>query len=612
MRAGALLVCALLATLCLVQLPAETIRMPLEDVRTGMRGIGVTVFEGVRREEFDVHILGVLRNVMGPRRNLIVARLEGGPLATTGVIQGMSGSPVYIDDRLVGAVSYSLGSFSKEAIAGITPIEEMVATDTAVTTEARRRPKALRLPVSAADLADVVRTAFGGAEVFADRPADISAYGLPSIEAARLGTMLRPIATPLILNGFTSEVHELWASAFSAGGFVPTVGGTMSAEAQAEVAGRTLQPGDPVGASLVRGDFTMAGTGTVTMVENDRVYAFGHPFYNLGPARFPMTRAHVTTLLPSLAISSKIAAIGDVLGTIDQDRSTGIYGTLGAGPDMIPVRVALHEAVRGLDQTFRFDVVDDPLFTPLLAYTTVLNTLFSWTRGVGSRTYLVDARLHLEGQPDITFGDVYTGDLASITASAAMATPLIALAQNRFDAVRIQQLDVEVTSVEEPRTATIERVWLDAARVRAGERVPLRVLSRNFRGAELLETVSLEIPAHASGRLLLQVSDAASLTAQERREGVAAESADTLEQLIRNLNRARRNSRIYVRLVRPDVGAVDRGEPMPALPGSVLAVLDGNRSNGGLGRLRSKTLGEWEIVTDHAVSGSRTLTVDLE
>lgn len=587
--------------------------MPLDEVRAGMRGIGVTVFQGADREEFEVEILGVLQNGIGPKRSLIVCRLEGGPLATTGVIQGMSGSPVYIDDRLIGAVSYSLGSFATEAIAGITPIEEMAATDDSATTQVRRGPGAgLLLPVTAETLANTVRTAFGGSEPFARQPGDIEAFGLSLAEAGRMGTQLRPIATPLVLGGFAPELHQLWSSASRLGGFVTTVGGTMSAEAQEALAGVRLEPGDAVGASLIRGDLTMAGTGTVTMVEDDRVYAFGHPFYNLGPAKFPMTRAHVTTLLPSLAISSKIAAIGEVLGTIDQDRPTGIYGTLGAGPSLIPIRVTLAGEDQSLDETFLFEVVDDPLFTPLLTYTSVLNTFGSWTRSVGPRSYMVSATARIEGHPDLTFGDRYSGAIASAAASAALAAPLTALLENRFEPVRIEGVDVKVTSVEEPRTATLERVWLDAPRTRAGDQVPLRVLSRNFRGEELLETIMIDLPAHATGRLQIHVSDAASLTQRERQEGYVSQPADTLAQLIRTLNQARRNSRIYVRLLRSDTGAVDRGERMPALPGSVLAVLDGNRSSGGLGRLRSATLGEWEIVTDHVVSGSRTLTVDVE
>jgi len=610
MRVSSPLVLVCLVILCLAQLPAETARMPLDEVKTGMTGVGVTVFQGAEREEFDVEILGVLTNVMGPQRNIIVARLSGGPLATTGVIQGMSGSPVYIDQRLVGAVSYSLGSFSKDAIAGITPIEEMVATDAAARAVVSRTPGWLRMPGIEQDLAAVVREAFGSVQPFAQRPSDIRGFGLPSSEAGRLGTLLQPIATPLVLNGFAPELQSLWTAALGAGGLATTVGGTMTAETQLELAGQPLEPGDAVGVSLVQGDLTMAGTGTVTMVEGDRVYAFGHPFYNLGPARFPMTRAHVTTLLPSLAISSKIAAIGEVIGTIDQDRSTGIYGSLGPGPKMIPVRMTLNTG-RDIERTFSFEIIDDPLFTPLLAYTTALNTFVTWTRDLGPRTYAVSGTARLQNHESVRIDDIYTGDTASVVAASAIASPLATLFANDFEPVEIEGIDVVVTAFEERRAATLERVWIDAVRPQTGDEVPLRILSRSHRGAELLETVMVRIPPHATGRLVIEVSDAATLRLRERQEGRSPAEANTLEQLIRNLNETRRNNRLYVRLIRTDPGAVDRGEPLPSLPGSILAVLEGNRSSGGLGRLREATLGEWELVGDHVVSGSRRLSITI-
>jgi len=612
MRASTPLAVALLATLCLVQLPAETALMPITEVETGMTGVGVTVFQGAEREEFDVEVLGVLTNVMGPQRNIIVARLTGGPLSTTGVIQGMSGSPVYIDERLVGAISYSLGSFSTDAIAGITPIEEMVVTDTTTSVGARLSPAWFRMPVAEQDLASLVREAFGSAEAFARQPKDVRAFGLPSSEAGRLGTLLQPIATPLVLNGFAPELQAVWTAAFGVGGLATTVGGAMTVEAQLEVAGQPLQPGDAVGASLVRGDLTMAGTGTVTMVEDNRVYAFGHPFYNLGPTRFPMTRAHITTVLPSLALSSKIAAIGPVLGTFDQDRSTGIYGSLGQGPRMIPIRMTLDEPGRNIQQTFNFEIVDDPLFSPLLAYTTALSTFVTWTRNLGPRTYEITSTSRLRDHENVTFDDIYTGNTASGLAASAISNPVAALYANSFEPVDILGIDVAVTAFEERRTATLERVWLDADRPRAGDEVPLKILSRGHRGTELLETVMMQIPAHASGHMTIEVSDAATLAAQERQEGRSTVEADSIDQLIRTLNGARRSNRFYIKLLRTDAGAVDRGEPLPSLPGSVLAVLEGNRSNGGLGRLREATLGEWVLVGDHVVSGSRRLSITIE
>ena len=587
--------------------------MALDEVRAGMTGVGVTVFEGETREEFSVHVLGVLANVMGPRRNLIIARLKGGPLADSGVIQGMSGSPVYIDDRLVGAVSYSLGSFSREAIAGITPIEEMAATDAEANRVARRRVPPPLFSASRDGLARVAQQLFGHRLAFAERPIDVRTAGLPIAEAGRLGTLLRPIATPLALGGFLPEIQNLWSAAFDSAGFMTTVGSAAATRAVQGSDGVPLQPGDAVGASLMRGDLSIAGTGTVTLVEDGRVYAFGHPFYNLGPAKFAMTRAHVTTVLPSLAISSRIAAIGDVLGTIDQDRSTGIFGSLGAGPAMIPVTVTLEAGDdRTLSQRFEFEVVDDRLFTPLLTYTGILNAFVSWTRQVGASTYRVGATARVRGQADVMFHDVYAGDTAYIAAASGIMAPLTTLVGNMFEPVAFDGIDIAITSYEESRTARLDRVWIDAVRPRAGDTVALKVASRNSLGAESIQTVRMTLPSHVTGPVQLLVSDATQLERREATEGRHPRAARTLPQLIRALNNARRHDRLYVKLLVARPGAVVRGEALPALPASVLAVLEDDRASGDYIRLQYATIGEWEIPTDHVVTGTRVLSFTVE
>ena len=589
-------------------LPAVTARMPVDEVRAGMTGVGVTVFEGTTREEFAVEILGVLRNVMGPRRDIIVARLSGGPLAHTGVIQGMSGSPVYVDGRLVGAVSYALGSFPKEPIAGITPIDEMVAADGRRGQVARFDPDALQFPVTARTLTELVRRTFHQTLPFALQPTDVQSFGLGQTDGGRLGVLLRPITTPVILNGFAPEIHDLWTSAFTTAGFATAIGG---AQVAASVGGERLQPGDPVGAVLISGDLTMAGTGTVTMVEDDRVYAFGHPFYNLGPVSFPMARVSVTTVLPSLAISSKIAAIGEVVGTLDQDRPTGIFGTLGPGPAMVPVIVHLSAPERGLAETFEFEMIEDRLFTPLLTYTGLLSTLFSWTRELGVSTYNVTSTTRIRDHSSVSFEDIYSGEGAFLGVAGAIAGPLTTLLNNDIAPVGLDGIEIRIVSIEEPRTAAIERVWIDAARVSPGDTVPLHVLARSSQGTELLETVSLEIPPNATGRLQVMVSDAPQLRLRELRDGTSP-PPDSIEQMIRGFNETRRNNILYVKLMGFQAGAVVKGAAMPALPPSVLAVLESDQSGSGLRRIQHATLGEWQIQTDYAVSGSRTLSVPVE
>ena len=410
--------------------------MPVKEVKAGMEGIGRTVFTGNTLEEFKVHILGVLENVMGPSRSLILAKLEGGPLATTGVIQGMSGSPVYIDGRLVGAVSYSLGQFPREAIAGITPIDEMVDA----TGLPERRPTGtqarLQLPISSAALAAVLQQTFGRNSAFAQSTADVrfTGMGLDQMSGSQLGAMLRPIATPLVMGGFGGDVADLIANGFSANGFTAvsgtTAGGVVTASSVPGAA-PPLRPGDPIGVGLVSGDLALGATGTVTDVVGDRVYAFGHPFYNLGPTQFPMTQAFVHVVLPSLMSSSKLASLGALVDAIEQDRATAIAGTLGAGPSMLPIRLAL-ETDRGPRREFKFSVVRDQLFTPLLTYLSVVNTLKSYEREFGTSSFVVKGRALVDQHDEISFVDLFTGDSPSIGAASYIAGPIAFLLTNDY------------------------------------------------------------------------------------------------------------------------------------------------------------------------------------
>ena len=593
----------------LAVLPAATVTMPVDEVRPGMQGVGLTVFEGTKRSEFTAEIIGVLENSFGPRRNLILARLDGGPLAASGVIQGMSGSPVYIDGRLVGAVSYSLGSFTKATIAGITPIDEMLRDDAGPPVRAARAAPDLVLPLAADTLTGLLSTRLERPEPFAARPGDVGAAGLPADAGASYGVRLRPITTPLTMSGFTPAAFDRIAAQFGPAGLAPVVGGTAAGGTAAQ-SDAPLQAGDAVGVSLMQGDLTMAGTGTVTLVEDGRVYAFGHPFYNLGASRFPMTRAYVHTVLPSQAISSRIATVGETLGTIDQDRSSGISGSLGPGPRLVPIRVTLAAPDRERTETFDFEVVDDVIFTPLLAYNAMLNTLFSHNRQMGAATYAVRGEVALEGHPPARFEETFAGDAATILASAYVAGPLTALVDNGLEPVTVERVDVSVTARDGTRTAELERVWLDDPRPRPGRTVPLRLAIRARDGEVDIRTVMVDLPSAARGRLRLLVADGATLAREERQQaGLAARPTD-LRQLIHALNTARRNDRFYVQLRRSDLGAVVNGRRLPSLPPSVLDVLGADRY-GGLARMSTAALREWEVPLDSVATGARVLDLDL-
>jgi hypothetical protein len=595
-------------------LPAQSAMFPVDDIRPGMVGIGRTVFEGDRLDEFRVHILGVLRNVIGPRRDLILARLDGGPLANAGVIAGMSGSPVYIDGRLVGAVSYSLGQFAKEPIAGITPIAEMID---AATLPAPRREAArveLPMPLTQEGLAASLRQAFSWIRPFAASPSDVQVFGDATINAG-ISTMLRPIATPLTMGGFDASVIDPVAGAFREQGFVPVMAGSaqvVSAQRPGARAPLPLRPGDPVGVALMSGDLELGATGTVTNVDGNKVYAFGHPFYGLGPTQFPMTRAYVHAILPSLLSSMKIASTGEVIGTVSQDRATTIAGTLGPGPAMIPIKLTLNSE-RGIRKTFNMAMVNDELFTPLLAYLSILNTLSSYERQNGVATYALRGTASIKGHGDIDFEDLFTGDQPSARAAAAVVAPINFLLRNAFEDIELEGLSLEIDAGEQPRSATLERVWIDGTRTRPGTTVNLKVLLRTYRGEEITKAVPVQIPANARGSVSIMVTDGTRLSQWESRElQIQPLQAHGLPQMIRVLNSARKNNRLYVRLVTRDGGAVVKGESLAALPPSVLAVMESDRNGGSFRPLQSALLGEWEILSGHAVTGSRTLTLPLE
>lgn len=593
---------------------AQGRQMLPSELRPGMIGIGRTVFNGTRVEEFNAHILGVIENVMGPQRNLILARLEGGPLADTGVIAGMSGSPVYVEGRLIGAVSYSLGNFSKEPIAGITPIAEM----TDATAVATPRPVAARIqidyPISRDNLVAAFRRALHWNRPFADRQGDARLVdGAPSVggvDGGALGTMLRPIATPLVMSGFSGDVADILGAAFRDQGFVPMGG----AAAAAPTAGLMpfdgpLKPGDAVGVNFVTGDLLLGGTGTVTHIDGDRVYAFGHPMYNLGPTEFPMTRAYVYTVLPSLFSSIKLSTTGDTIGTMLQDRATAIAGRLGPGPKMVPVSMRL-TSDRGGTRTFTFEVVRDQLFTPLMTFSSLLQTLTSYERQFGTTTYAVEATAALKNHGTISFQNVYSGDNSATPASAFIVAPITALITNDAEPVEIERLDLVVRTSEHVQTATLERVWLDDPKPRPGKTVSLKVLLRTFRGEDVLRTIPIEIPANATGSLSLIISDGQRLQQAEQRE-LRLPQRRSVAQIVRALNRTRRNNTIYVKLMSGDAGAVINGEALSSLPPSVLAVMEADRAGGTFNALSSATLGEWALPTDHTVSGVRTLSLSM-
>jgi hypothetical protein len=604
-----------LAALALAPLQGSTPIMPLSEVKPGMVGVGRTVFEGTELKDFKVQIIGVLKNIQGPKRDLILARLEGDPVTQTGVAAGMSGSPVYINGRLIGAVGYSIGSFPKEAIAGITPIEEMKDA-TQMSTRRGTQQARVELPITPESFASALRATYAQLAPSFSRSA-VRGIGVSDAEASQLASMLRPISTPLVISGSEPETFDLVARMFRDAGFSPVAsgagGGTLSAEMRAAMAG-PLREGDAIGVSLVGGDLEMGATGTITHIDGNRVYGFGHPFFSLGPSQLPMTRAYVHAMLPSLSSSFKISSMGDVIGTMQQDRATAIAGTLGAMPATVPMTVTLRSTRDGVmtPRTFKFDVATDQTFTPLIAYITLYNALTGYERQFGTATFALKGKATVKGHADVAFEDVFAGEAPALATATSIAGPLTMVLANDREPVAFEKLDFTIDAIETPLSATIERVWIDEIKPRAGRTVPLKILTRSYRGEEKISTVAVDIPANASGSLSIMVTDGRQLNTIEQRELRRSVQPQSVAQMIKLLNTTRRNNRIYVRLLAGAAGAVVNGEAMTALPPSVLAVLEADRNGGSFSPIRSATLGEYELPMEMAVVGSRTLTIEIE
>jgi hypothetical protein len=577
--------------------------MPLDSVRPGMVGVGRTVFEGNRVDEFQVRILGVLRNV-GPKQSVILAQLEGGPLAHTGVVAGMSGSPILVSGKLVGAVAYSF-SFAKDTIAGITPIEEMVDPSHAVgSREASARsplPYGPGGPLRTLDFTEFSRALA--------RRAPSAALNLDNPGAMTLGARdFKSLSTPLVFTGFDAQAFDWARTVFSGLGFLPVLGGAAVSEPLPD-----LEPGGAVGISLVEGDLDLAATGTITHIDGDDLYAFGHPLYNLGPTQFPMKKAYVYSIVPSFYQSWKISAVGDLVGTFEQDRSAAIVGKLGKVPRLIPIDVRFKTS-RGRDRLYAFRVVEDDLLSPLLVYVSLLSVLQANERSSGVSTVRIVARLTLENDRQIVVDDMIAADRSAEEAAALVATPMAYLLANEFERARTVRLEVEAEAEETLRTAWIERVWLDAGGpMRAGEERTLRIRLRTYRGDSFVEAVPLALPSSLRpGRHALHVMDAESITRYEQAQMRRTLVPHNLEQLIRAINNIHRSNRLHVRLIYPSAGAVVAGEPMPALPPSIIEVFRGPANGTDVVPLRSAAVWAFDLPTSYVIRGSQTLWLTIE
>jgi len=584
--------------------PADARLFPLDDVRTGMKGVARTVFSGSETQEFGVEILGLLPGFPGPRQSTIIGRLSGSNVDRTGVFAGMSGSPVFIDDRLVGAIAYSF-PFSKEAICGITPIAQMIeifeqGNDKPVGSE----PRSFSFgQLASADWkATLPKQPVGATTLIAP-----VATGSPLIQL--MGQQIQPIATPVVFSGISQESLSLFSADLTKSGLLPVsgVGGSAAITPLAPATEKTLTPGTTVSVQLVRGDYSVAAAGTVTFRDGERIYAFGHPFLSLGSADMPMTEGSVVTVIPNAYNSFKLAVPGQMVGAISQDRATGVFGQLGHEPKMIPVRINLHTS-RGQTEQFSYEVVNDEFLTPLLVNLTVFNSIAARERSLGESTVRIRGEIKVKGQDAITLERRFSNGNAAVLAAGSVATPVGALLSSGFDSVDIRSIDLDITSSDTKNAAALERISLDRNEIERGQKIEIQAYVRTDSGKQFVQRIPVEIPADVpAGQLLIFVGDGSAL--QESSAARAFVPRD-LRQLVTTINKLKKNDRLYVRLYRTTPGVVIGTSELTNLPPSVVATLNNDRSSGGYTATALSSIYEQELPpAEFVISGQQTVSV---
>jgi hypothetical protein len=583
--------------------PSSTQILPLTAVKEGMRGVAKTVFRGSTPEDFGVDILGILPGAIGPQQDLIIGRLNGGPADRTAVFAGMSGSPVYIDGKLIGAISYSF-PFSKEPICGITPIEQMVAIF-----EKSQTTKAASIEPRALSFAELASTIWSP-EKFA--PAVAGSAIRDSKLASIAGGSLQPIATPLTFSGISQTALDAFAPQLMNAGLLPvaSAGGAAKLTPLKPADQNTLNGGASVSMELARGDYSIAASGTVTLRDGNKIYAFGHPFLSLGTSDLPMSESHVVTVVPNLNNSFKMAVSDSMVGSMTQDRSTGVYGQLGQAPKMIPVKIDL-ETSRGQQKTLSFEVVNDDFLTPLLLNIAIYNSLLANERGMGDSTIEINGAINIVGGADaISINRRVVGGQAAQSAAGLIAIPVSALLRSKFDDAPIAGINLKIRSIDGAKVASLERLAVDKTQVRAGDSVEVEAYARTVGGKLFVERIPVTIPADTpAGALSIVIGDGGAI---QQNAAIQQFVPKNIAELVTTLNRLKMPDRLYLQATRTTSGAVIGVDEMPDLPPSVLATLNSDRSVGGYKPSIQSVITEQELPpAEYVINGQQKLDIQV-
>ncbi len=575
--------------------------MPLSEVQKGMKGYGLTVFDGTKLEKFDVEIIGVLHDI-GPGQNLILGQIDSPVVKRGGVIAGMSGSPIFIDGKVIGALAYAW-QFSKEPVAGITPIEEMLKI-AQVVKPAGASPAGATPRMSGAELLQALAS---------NKPEAAFEKLVKSMAARPVNTIsgASPIALPMSVSSFAPDTIQRFAPYFEQLGFQAVPAGATSTSTTTN-SKTTFAPGDPVGAVLLNGDFNIAASGTVTYVDGDHIYAFGHPFLDMGEINFPMATSEVVGVLPSLASSFKFSNTGNIVGVLRQDRAAGIMGILGAKADMIPVDVVLNGA--GPAQKYHVNVVRHSYLSPLMLAMVTDSIVSNAQRAAGERTVMLESEIKVKGFDPVRIREGFAGQQARAAIPQYLALVAGYVMSNEFRDAEIESVKINLRHDDDLKIAKLMEASLvtpEKGRVSPGDTVKVRTVLKPFRGEAFVETFDVRIPEdQAAGAAYVLVGSGSVMNAIDF--SLVPPDPRTLEQVLDVLQRLRPATDLTVGLYSTAEGAVTSGVYLPNLPPSMRAVVVADTSNGAQAAVKYHPAGQSARPLGYIVDGALKIDIDVQ
>ncbi|HTD54896.1 MAG TPA: hypothetical protein VK670_05910 [Silvibacterium sp.] len=575
--------------------PPSTNFFPLSEVHRGLRGTAYTVYEGTQPEAMDVEILGLLHNALGPHQDMILARLHGTKPEYSGVVAGMSGSPVYVDGKLLGALAYRIGEFSKEPIAGITPIEQMLQ----------------------------VRDESPGPELIASKgnsplkPTE-GLNGARGSAGPDKSEVITPIETPLVFTGFSPEALEFWKEHSAGLGLTPVagIGGGTGTGDMTPVTPGSLLPGSAISAVLIRGDLEISATCTVTYVDPKRLLACGHPITQYGPVSMPMAKAEVVATVPSPLNAFKIINTTDTVGSFTEDRETAILGEFGKPARVIPLTMRLaQDGATEKPRTLHLEVIDQEQVTPLAVMVSLFQGLAQTNGYAVETTYRVRGRVKLAGYPEVKFENlVAPSDIApaNLVAALALGERFNRLYANAARRTPIESVEVDVDAIPGRHTAQIENVQAGGTVVHAGDTISVEVTVRPWRGELKNIRIPVTLPATLpDGPVRLLVSDGGTLDRLMQPPQLGGGNLD-VSGTIAQLNSLHANDRLYVTLLAPDAQVAIEGRTLTALPLSMANVLEPVRDNRGLTLNGESAVPLASVALDAVLNGQQVVTLRVE